>query len=115
MVRLYHRGFTLVEILIVVAIITVLTSIAVPTYSKMRSGTRASICKANLRQINGAIEQWALYNEVPGGTDLTPYEDEIYNFLYEGKPCCPSGGTYNLIRLDAVPQVICTVEGHEYP
>ena len=56
-------GFTLVEIMIVVAIIGLLAAIAIPNFVKARSNAQTKACIANLKQIDGAVQQWALENK----------------------------------------------------
>ena len=87
-------GFTLVEIIIVVAIIGLLAALAIPNFVKSRSRGQQNVCINNLRQIDSAKQQWALENRRTG--DVIPEETELQPYLVRGNagrmPVCPAGG-----------------------
>ena len=67
-----HSGFTLVEIMIVVAIIGLLAAIAIPNFIKARQASQKAACVANLKTIDGAKATWALEaRKTTGCTILT--------------------------------------------
>src|SRR5256885_6862911 len=103
-------GFTLVEIMIVVAIIALLAAIAIPNFVKARTASQRAACIANLKQIDGAKATWALENK-KNGTDLPGVADLYGPSKYiRDEPSCPGGGTYSINNVDARPT--CTVSHH---
>ena len=98
-----RRGFTLVEIMIVVLIIGILLAIAVPNFVKAREVSRAKSCLSNLRSISYAKEQWAV--EKKKGTTDTPAGTDLYGsagYIMQ-TPTCPAGGTYTINDLANFP------------
>lgn len=81
------RGFTLVEIMIVVAIIGLLAAIAIPNFVVARRRARTSACIANLKQIEGAKQIWAL-EEGQSDTDTVAMTDLTPDYLKK-EPHCP--------------------------
>ncbi len=112
--RSFHFGFTLIEIMIVVAIIGMLAAIAVPNFVHARGVAQKNACISNLREIDGAKEQWALENhkvdtDTPTDNDLRPY------LRSHALPDCPGGGSYTIGVMNADPTCSLSAQGHTMP
>ena len=106
-----NQGFTLVEIMIVVAIIGLLAAIAVPNFVQARTSARTSTCVNNLRLISAAKDQAALENGLadtatPTTTQLSPY---LKATISTGLPAEPTSGTYTIGAVSIRPT--CSVGG----
>jgi prepilin-type N-terminal cleavage/methylation domain-containing protein len=120
-------GFTLVEIMIVVAIIGLLSAIALPNFIKARQTTQANACIENLREIDASIQQYALEANLPSGasvlplSNLSPYLGHraggatINGGITPNSINCPANGTY-VVTLDSVePTCSLFASGHALP
>jgi prepilin-type N-terminal cleavage/methylation domain-containing protein len=103
--RKREAGFTLIEIMIVVLIIAILLSIAIPNFLRARETSRAKSCTANLRQIETAKEQWAM--DTKAAASATPTAADLVDEYMKGTPDtlpeCPSGGAYTIGDMQTRP------------
>jgi len=107
-------GFTLVEIMIVVAIIGLLAAIAIPNFVRARTTAQTNACINNLRQIDGAVQQYVLENRIAAGGSVTL--DNVKDYL-KGSiiPICPGGGTYSVNAANVNPACSLAESGHVLP
>ncbi len=106
-----NPGFTLVEIMIVVAIIGLLATIAIPNFMRASAKAKQTACINNLRQLEGAKQTWAL--ESKAGPNTMPTIANIQPYLGRGTagtaPTCPADAaqtfatSYNLNDLNTAP------------
>jgi type IV pilus assembly protein PilA len=114
--NLHQAAFTLIEIMIVVAIIGLLAAIAIPNFVSARARAQANACINNLRQLDAAANQFALEKGRQTGSaitltsDLTPY---IKLNSAGSLPPCPAGGTYALTVIGTNPT--CTLSSLNPP
>ena len=102
-------GFTLVEIMIVVAIIGLLAAIAIPNFVKARTRAQTNACINNLRLLESAKTQWALEMKKVD-TDTVAQTDLATYMRGDAWPSCPANGTYSVSTVGAA--ATCTVPGH---
>jgi len=118
MMRRGKKGFTLVEIMIVVAIIGLLAAIAIPNFVRARQKAQTEACIANLRQIEGAIQVWAV--DIGANDAAVPIWNDLVPNYVRTIPKCPAApaGTdaYGTPALPAVSgRPVCSVGGNSTP
>lgn len=113
------KGFTLMEMLIVVAIIGILVAIAVPVFSHTMEKTKATACAANRRTAKGMIAQAVMFNDDAAKRleENKVYEWSVVNQVLTSagyslkENLCPSGGILTLNKKNGAYIVVCDVHG----
>jgi len=99
------KGFTLVELMIVVVIIGILIAIAIPVYNSIQSNAELRACQANQRTIQSQMEVYKANNS--GTAPAISFINDTAYFVET--PTCPSGGAYSI---NASGIVECDYAGH---
>jgi prepilin-type N-terminal cleavage/methylation domain-containing protein len=115
-----EKGFTLIEIIIVVAIIGLLAAIAIPNFVRARSTAQQNACINNLRQIDSAKQSWALEYKVAVTT--VPSANAIQSYMGRGSggqlPTCPADSSlsfdssYSVNDLQSPPTCLISPSNH---
>lgn len=111
------KAFTLIEIMIVIAIIGLLAAIAIPNFVKSRTTAKTQTCISNLTQIDGAIQQWALDTRQSESAEVSAADIKPY---LRNLPTCPSGGktfsdSYSLTTVNNQPTCLLAPTTHKLP
>ena len=113
-----RKNFTLIEIMIVVAIIGLLAAIAIPQFMKYLNDSRKNACISNLKQIDTAVHAYCGANNtetIPAMSSLIVSGDAANSYL-KVTPTCPSGGTYSMpASLTENPTCSKSANGHVMP
>lgn len=105
------KGFTLVEIMIVVAIIAILAAVAIPNFVRYRKTSQMNACISNLKQIQAAVEQ----AKMAGATTLDWNAIIGTDKYIKVQPTCPAGGTYTLPGDDTSDPTCSEGSATDYP
>lgn len=102
-----RRAFTLIELVIAVAVIGAMAAIAVPTFGKARVRTTETSCAKNRKALQHAKVLWQMDHEKLDSDEVL-FRDLIPEYVQD-PPICPMGGTYDLNGLTG--ETSCTVHG----
>jgi prepilin-type N-terminal cleavage/methylation domain-containing protein len=110
--RRTRPGFSLVEIMVTIAIVSVLFSLAFPNYVRARASARVRGCVKQIRNLQAAKDQYAMIHKLNGGAAIS-FADLVAEELINDEPTCPDGFPYTLGTLGE--DVVCTsgLPGHE--
>ena len=107
-----RAGFTLVEIMIVVAIIGLLAAIAIPNFVHARAKSQATACINNMRQIDSAIQQFSMETGKKAG-DVIRFPDDLTSYIKLNSagsiPGCPANGLYSPTLVGNIPSILCSL------
>jgi prepilin-type N-terminal cleavage/methylation domain-containing protein len=104
------RGFTLIEIMVVILILSVIVAIAVPTAVKTSVTSRRTTCVENLRLLESAKEQCAMANNLKSGGAV--YWTDVVPTYLKNTPRCPTDGIYTLNPVGVPATCSLTALGH---
>lgn len=101
--KICKSGFTLVEVMIVVAIVGLLAAIGVRNYISARMTAQRNVCITNLKQLDAAKQQWAA--DTNQGLTSTPANSDLFgaSLYLKTNVVCPTGGSYSLNAVSVLP------------
>jgi len=104
-----QKGFTLVEVLLIVVILGIIAAIAIPRLMASRAEAQEKTCRTNVADINTALEKY-YFDTGAYPADQTAFSALLAdtNYFPDGAPVCPSGGEY---RIKGTKRARCTTHG----
>jgi len=99
-------GFTLIEVMVVVCIIEIIIAISIPGLVNARETGRAKGCSRNLRNIQGALQQYAIDKKLSGSaSEASTWQADLIgpSKYIKSTPICGSGGSYGVTTIDTDP------------
>lgn len=110
----HERGFTLIEILIVVFIISLILAIAIPNYTRSTSRAQEELCYSTQKMTEAALSLYMLDEKKQNLSELNGDLQILVDKGYLRElPQCPSGGKYNIQSAEnGEPVVTCDKHGH---